>query len=147
MLAEYSPDNGGKIDAGPSKKNRRSSVNDLSLGDFAEKVYKARRDREVSNSYSELFHDPAWDILLDLFIAHAKGKYISVTDAGLAGQVPNTTALRWVWGLEKAGLVSRKPDPKDKRRCFVVLNKAGLSYMRPVLATIGERLKSPLFST
>ncbi|MBB3861431.1 DNA-binding MarR family transcriptional regulator [Novosphingobium hassiacum] len=123
------------------------AIPDTALAIFARKVYIARRDRERASHSPELFNDPAWDILLDLFIAHAQDKFISVSDAGLAGQVPATTALRWVWSLEKTGLVERRADKSDKRRSFVMLTASGLSYMRKVLATMSVRMKPPLFAS
>lgn len=119
---------------------------DKSLAVFAHKIYISRRDREINNSYSELYSDPAWDILLDLFVAHASDKFISVTDASIAGKVAVSTAIRWILNLEKAGLIERQPDSSDKRRCFVMLSGDGLAYMRKALTAMSERMKPPLFS-
>lgn len=119
---------------------------DSGLAVFAHKMYLARRDRETMAPSPGLFHDPAWDILLDVFIAHAQDKFISVTDASLAGQVPVTTALRWVWALEKSGLLERQPDKNDKRRSFVILTSSGLTYMRAALSAMSGRMKPPLFA-
>lgn len=120
---------------------------DSILAKVALKIYASRRDREKLLPAIGLFNDPAWDILLDLFISHSKDKYISVTDASLAGQVPATTALRWVWALEAAKLIERQPDRTDKRRSFVLLTETGLTYMRRVLAAIDDRMApSPLMA-
>ncbi len=54
--------------------------------------------------------------MLELFVAHAQDKFISVSDAGIAGQVSATTALRWVRSLEKAGQDERRADKTDNRR-------------------------------
>lgn len=148
-LAEYaghagSPDSASL--ATPSVAVHLGSVPDMALATFAQKVYLARRDREKACFSPELFNDPAWDILLDLFIAHAQDKFISVSDTGLAAQVPATTALRWVWSLEKTGLVERLADKNDKRRSFVMLTASGQSYTRRVLGTMSARMKPPLFS-
>lgn len=118
---------------------------DAALGNFARKIYLARRDREKNFQTPELFHDPAWDILLDIFIAHSQDKYISVMDATLSGHVPSTTALRWVWGLEKSGIIMRVPDGSDKRRKFVVLTDFGLKHMRRAIRAIGDRMSPPLY--
>jgi hypothetical protein len=120
---------------------------DMVLGRLAGKIYLARRERERAFPMPDLFHDPAWDMLLDIFIAHAQDKYISVTDATLSGQVPVTTALRYVWALEKAKLIERKPDTTDKRRRFVILTEPGLKYMRQAIILIGERMAPPLFGS
>lgn len=118
---------------------------DAALARFARKIYLACRDREKGIK-AGLLHDPAWDILLDLYIAHAQGQHISVTGAGLAGQVPESTALRWVSVLEKAGMLKRQADRNDKRRHFVLLSDSGLSYMRGALTSIADRMAPPLFT-
>lgn len=128
------------------KREARTAMPDVALATFARKLYASRRERERKDILPGLFSDPAWDILLDIFIAHAQDKYISITDAGLAGQVPATTALRWVWALESAKLIERKPDSNDKRRSFVLLTDAGLKYMRQVLTAICDRMMSPAFA-
>ena len=85
------------------------------------KSYKKRRTRDKFFGTSNLFADPAWDILIDLFIAGEKGRAISVSSACIAAAVPSTTALRWVGILEQNGLISRRHDPNDKRRVFIAL--------------------------
>ena len=146
VILEYSGSSEVAAQAEFSALGRVTALPDAALATFAHKVYVARRDREKASTSPELFNDPAWDILLDLFIAHAHDKFISVSDAGIAGQVPATTALRWGWSLEKTGLVERRPDQTDKRRSFVMLTTQGLAYMRKVLATMSIRMKPPLFS-
>ncbi len=80
-----------------------SSKPDIALGVFARKMCLSRRNRARIGQAASLFQDPASDILLDVFIAQTQDKFISVTDASHAGKVPVTTALRWVWALEKRG--------------------------------------------
>lgn len=70
---------------------------------------------------ANLFADPAYDILLDLFVQERRGRPISITSACLAAGVPPTTALRWIGHLSDLGLVIRTPDPRDKRRVYVAL--------------------------
>lgn len=84
-----------------------------------------------------LFGDPAWDILLDLFVAEARGNRVSVTDACLAAAVPMTTALRWVRQLESVGLVVRRADERDARRAWLVLTQRGTELVGQVM-TFGQ---------
>lgn len=81
----------------------------------------ARRRREATFG-RELFADPCWDIMLDLFASQAEGKRVSVSSACIAANVPATTALRWLTRLEEVGLVKRASDPRDGRRAFIVLS-------------------------
>ena len=146
VLLDYSSPTSSGSSAPVNQAYPTETKPDTALAIFAHKIYLSRRDRENTKSLSGIFGEPAWDILLDLFIAHARNKFISITDSGIAGQVPVTTALRWLWILEKAGLIERQPDKTDKRRSFVMLSANGLAYMRKTLETIGNRMVQPLFS-
>lgn len=73
----------------------------------------------------EIFGEPAWDILLDLFIASHEEKRISVSSACIASGVPATTALRWLGRMEKIGLIERVNDRDDRRRVYVAITSNG----------------------
>jgi DNA-binding MarR family transcriptional regulator len=93
------------------------------------KILKARSDR--STLFSEkLFGEPAWDMLLDLYLAELEQQRVSVGSLCVASRVPPTTALRWIAALEHEGLADRKPDPLHGRRIFVRLTPAGLAAMQ-----------------
>lgn len=83
--------------------------------------YLHHRQRRVTMFPANIFADPAWDILLDLFVADLAGKNISISSACLASGVPPTTALRWLKRLEEKDLIERIPDPFDGRRVYVRL--------------------------
>jgi DNA-binding MarR family transcriptional regulator len=76
-----------------------------------------------------LFADPAWDILLDLYRAHLAQQRISVTSVCFGADVPVSTALRWLNALEERELARRSQDPLDGRRFFVELTQKGISAM------------------
>lgn len=67
--------------------------------------------------------EPAWEILLDLFVRDADGQPASVTDACAASGVPTTTGLRYLAYLTQQGHVVREPDPLDARRTLVRLTR------------------------
>lgn len=92
-------------------------------------IYNLRRDRDRIFGLDGLFCEPAWDILLDLFIAHLQEKQVSVTSAAVASCAPLTTALRWLSTLEQNDLVMRAPDPFDGRRVHIKLTSVGLATM------------------
>jgi DNA-binding MarR family transcriptional regulator len=98
----------------------------------AEDIYQHRqRRREFFGE--DLFGEPAWDMLLDLYIAEKKNKRVSVTAACIGANCPGTTALRWLQQLEERGLVLREADPKDARRSFVRLSEQGYARMTDYL--------------
>ncbi|MEO1044419.1 MAG: hypothetical protein AAFX04_03145 [Pseudomonadota bacterium] len=78
----------------------------------------------------DLFADPAWDILLDLYAAYLEKLAVSVSSLCIAAAVPPTTALRWVKLMTRSGLLERRPDPDDRRRVHVVLSADALGAMQ-----------------
>ncbi len=105
--------------------------------DMAERLYKFRRSREVQAEHAfggGLFADPAWDIMLDLFIHDARGLSVSVSSACQGSVSPATTALRHLAELERRGIVHRRPHPSDRRVMNVRLSNEALNMMNTVLA-------------
>lgn len=97
--------------------------------EVARSAYRERRRRcEIFNDPT-LFGEPAWDILLDLFIAAKERKRLPVTSACIGAAVPATTALRWLTVLEDKGLILRENDTADARRVFVRLSTDGYEKM------------------
>lgn len=70
------------------------------------------------------FADPAWDMLLDLTIAMAENRRISVSSLSLAANVPITTALRHIKQLSDEGVILIVSDPKDGRRKYTHLSES-----------------------
>lgn len=85
-------------------------------------IIKTRRLRERFFD-SELFADPAWDILLDLKAAMLEGQKVSVSSLCIAAAVPPTTALRWIAAMTESGMLVRRQDPDDARRVFIILSE------------------------
>lgn len=94
----------------------------------ASEIYRARRRRKRFFA-TDLFGEPAWDLLLDLFISRLKKKRISVTSACSAADVPSTTALRWLGVLEEAHLIERFDSETDQRVTWVQLTDYGSQIM------------------
>ena len=83
-------------------------------------IIRARRLREQFFG-PDLFADPAWDILLDLFAARLEQQRVAVSSLCIAAAVPATTALRWIKTLTDTGLLVRAADPQDGRRVYIEL--------------------------
>ncbi len=83
---------------------------------------------------SDLFGEPAWDMLLDLALAAGEGRDVAVSSLCIAAAVPTTTALRWIRNLCDVGLFVRRDDPADARRAFVSLTDGALDAMARYLA-------------
>lgn len=108
---------------------------------LARQLYALRR-RRANYFDCTFFSEPAWDILLDLYIAHRDGRKVCITSACIAAAAPATTALRWVRHLEDEELVMRETDPDDGRRAYVRLSPAGITRMECLLRD-GLRIFAP----
>jgi hypothetical protein len=93
--------------------------------DYVRAVLKLRRSRDRFFE-AELFADPAWDILLELYAAALGQRRISVSSLCMGAAVPATTALRWIKTLEDKGILLRAADPMDGRRVFVSLSNEAM---------------------
>ncbi|WP_394728199.1 MarR family transcriptional regulator [Altererythrobacter sp. GH1-8] len=105
---------------------------------LARKRYENRRKRVAVFAANDLFGEPAWDILLDLYIAYAEGKTVSVSSACIGSASPPTTGLRWLGVLQDAGLVEREHDPHDQRRILVRLSDHGVERMETYFSQVLE---------
>lgn len=111
---------------------------------LAQHEYEARR-RRTRHFDPDLFGEPAWDILLDLFVHECCGKQVSITSSAIASQVSQSTALRWLVVLEERGLICQIPSRTDARVTFVQLTAEGYrrigNYLRErVRGVIGSKL-------
>lgn len=102
----------------------------------ARAIYRNRRLRDDVFGADGTFGEPAWDLLLDLYVATHDRKQVSVTAACAASAVPVTTALRWLGQLERQGLVVRLADPTDRRRMLVSLTPRAIELMETYLAQV-----------
>lgn len=90
----------------------------------------SERQRRYQYFDSHLFSDPAWGIMLDLFVAELEMREVPVTNLCLSSNVPDTTVLRWIKTLAFEGLVVRRKDKVDKRRVLVQLSRPAFESMR-----------------
>lgn len=69
----------------------------------------------------ELFGEPAWDIMLDLYISSLTGRQVSVSSVCIGARAPASTAMRWIKVLEDRGAIVRNSHQSDKRVYFLSL--------------------------
>ena len=98
-------------------------------------IIRARRMRE-QYFRSEIFADPAFDMLLDLYAARLEGHRVAVSSLCIAAAVPATTALRWIKQLTDRGLFVRHADPQDGRRIYIELSDAAARATGNYLAAV-----------
>ena len=107
---------------------------------LAEEMFRIRRLRD-RHFGQELFADPAWDMLLDLYIQRCKGHRVSITSICNASFVPATTALRWLAIIQDRGWVSRESDPNDRRRVYVGLTREGEVAIAQYLTSAARHIR------
>lgn len=101
-------------------------------------MIRRRRDRFFP---ATLFGEPAWDILLDLYIQGERGTPVSISSACLAGGTAPTTGLRWLSTLDELGLTERKPNASDGRMSWIRLTARGREQMQAYLADIAGEVE------
>lgn len=102
---------------------------------YVRSIIRARRLRDQFFQ-SELFADPGFDMLLDLYAAHLEGNRVSVSSLCIAAAVPATTALRWIRALTEKGLFVRTFDTEDGRRIYISLSDESARAMGRYLRAI-----------
>jgi hypothetical protein len=100
--------------------------------DLARRTLKARRRREELLG-REFGLDLPWYVLLDLYVAAAEGRRVSVTAASLAAGGAPSSGLRMVSRMVEAGLLNRSPDSCDGRRSWVTLSSRSLDTVHRLL--------------
>lgn len=68
------------------------------------------------------FGEPAWDMILDLYVSSIEKRRVSVSSLCVAAGVPSSTALRWINSMVDAGHFIRQQDGEDARRRYIDLS-------------------------
>lgn len=77
----------------------------------------------------DLFPNPAWNILIELFIAAEEGRNVTIKSACVAAGVPQSTALRHIAHLIEVRLAARAQHPSDARSAYLKLTDGGRAKM------------------
>jgi hypothetical protein len=83
---------------------------------------------------TELFADPAWDILLQLFAAKLGGRRLRLAD--LETLAPRTTLARWAAVLEERGFVSCHFEPGGNTKLSLEISPLGAARMSELLRSL-----------
>lgn len=106
----------------PASDDPAASGNLVRAARVRERIRQRRTRESLFNN--DIFADPAWDMLLDLYAAELEGGDVSVSSLCIAATVPTTTALRWIKMLSDQGWLVRQQDPCDGRRINMRLSDA-----------------------
>lgn len=132
---------GGLPPPNPLHLQRGRSDEPLFIWLAAEEYTERARRRNFFDA--DLFAEPAWDILLDLYAAQIVGRKISVTSCCIASHVPPTTALRWIEQMGNNGLLHREQDPDDQRRSWITLSETARNAMKDYFQHRAQRRVGP----
>lgn len=114
-------------DVQPLGGNEKKQLAAIAQGEFHN-----RRRRDSLIRY-DLFAEPAWDMLLDLYIQHHRGQPVAVDRLCTAAATASTTALRWLGLLIEKELVMRSSSAEDDGILRVMLSERGISEMERYL--------------
>ena len=119
----------------PAPRARLSEV--LETAAIARSIMRARARRRSFFEQS-MFSEPAWDILLELFVEYAAQRRIQTSAIGASASIPLTTTLRWLNILSANGLIERTNDRLDCRRVLVSMSEQGASAMAQYIRSLQE---------
>jgi hypothetical protein len=105
-----------------------ASVVQDGMADAARREYRDRRERERVFGPG-IAADPAWDILLDLFIARDEGRDVTVFSVSAATAVAEGTILRCIAQLVEAKLIGRGPQSADPPSITLTLTDPAAAMM------------------
>lgn len=116
------------LPAGTTERDKGVSMLPLKSPRTPELIERARaviqeRKRRTDFLSKAMFGEPAWEILLQLYVS--SGSRITIGEiVNLIGE-PKTTTLRWIDYLEEKRLISKGSDPFDGRLTYVHLVERG----------------------
>ena len=128
-------DNDGSVPTIPS--NAMSPTQRKLLCERASQIRISRELRRRSFNRN-MFGEPAWDILLALYVIDGDQRRLSIRELAALASQPLTTALRWLDYLEDQQLIVRRSNPFDQRVVFVELSAKGRAAMDEYLIHLNE---------
>lgn len=108
---------------------------DSEQSDLVEKarVELENRRKRVAIFGNQMFAEPAWEMLLLLFLSEGRQR-ITQSKLGELSGASRSTGLRWIDYLSDHGLAERREHPTDKRQNFVSLTEKGRALLSVYLS-------------
>jgi len=106
--------------------------------DLVEQAQAVLAERRLRRRFlpAELFHEPAWDMMLALFVSRDERQPMNIKALVSMSDAPVTTSQRWIEHLHKLRLIDRVIDPTDRRRVEISLSYDGEQAMRGYLRAL-----------
>lgn len=135
ILDETRLESGCAVFGGPQRLAR--SREEVAL-DAATHALADRRARAEHFDSLRLFGEPAWDILLDLYIHQARQEAVTVKSAIIGSGASAVTVMRWLNALDQEGLVRSETDPTDDRQMLLRLTAEGYEAITRYLERVAR---------
>ena len=118
---------GPNLDRVPEKNKHES----CSKSRFLESVEYHLHVRKIREKYfgKKIFGEPAWDILLELYVSELQDKKISTSNLILSSSYSSSTAMRWIKNLEENSMIFKSPSKIDGRVQYQRISKAAFDQM------------------
>lgn len=100
---------------------------------IAQAILQLRRQRKEEFDGLQ-FGEPAWEMLLELYVRDASGTVSTVAELLAASNAPASTAARWLAQLDRLGFVTRRSHPADPKTEFVDLTAEAKAALERHLA-------------
>lgn len=106
--------------------------------DLVETASRQLARRKLRSTYfpAAMFHEPAWEALLVLFVADARDETLNIKSLASMLDAPLTTSQRWIDYLASINLISRTVDENDRRRVELALTDKGRNALTAYLSAI-----------
>jgi DNA-binding MarR family transcriptional regulator len=130
----------------PSESDGSVAESRNALSSVARFSLAVRQERNQHFSPA-MFGEPAWDLLLALYVEQAENETPTASMLAKAAGIPITTALRWMDYLEEKRLIERERSSFDRRVSTVTLSESGRirleGYFAEVLAAMEGNPQTP----
>jgi len=110
------------------------------------RIIRSAREGRGGFFSADLFADPAFDMLLFVFLEEEAGRPVETSACYRASGVPRTTAVRWINMLVSNGMFESAPHPTDRRLALLSLSeetrtgvREWLNGLRPLIERLTVR--------
>lgn len=119
----------------------RSGARPTVTEDHILSVLAYRRGREAAFG-RDLFSDPAWDLLLELYAARLAGRSVTLAELATAIDIPRSTSARWINALVERGLIITTTDSVDCTQLRLDLSPDAAARMKRLMDYWGSAFRS-----
>ena len=142
QIAQQSPDLRARVEAALTRCLTSVLANGTGVPSTAQVVKSVIKARMVRAQIfgTDIFRDPAWDMLLDLYVNRAEARETSVSSLCIAAGVPATTGLRYIATMEELGFLARRKDIHDARRVLIDPDPLAMTGVERAVSRLAVRM-------